>query len=139
MARKELDYTATFGRDVGKTFHITEMSARAGHDWATRVLFALLNSGVELDDEIAQRGLAGLATVAMSALGKIPAAVAKPLMDELLACAKIVFTGASRPLTDDDFEEIVTIFNLQRAVFMLHVEPFISGGPLTSGSVPIAQ
>jgi hypothetical protein len=139
MARKELDYSAKFGRDAGKQFRITEMSARRGYDWATRVMFALLNSGVEMDEDIAERGLAGLASVAMSMLGKIPASMAKPLMDELLDCVKIVFKDASRALIEDDIEEFVTIFELQKAVFMLHVQPFISGGPLTSGSAPTAQ
>lgn len=138
MARKELDYTANFGRDAGKKFHITEMSAVKGHDWATCVMFALLNSGIELDDDVIARGMAGLASIALSALGKIPAAMAKPLMAELLTCVTIVFETTSRPLIDDDFEEILTIFKLQQAVFKLHIEPFTSGDPSTSGSAPTA-
>jgi hypothetical protein len=132
MARKELTFTATTGRDKGKKFLITEMSARAGHAWATRALLALMSSGVEIDEDIASKGLAGLATVAMGAIGKLPAAQVAPLLDELLDCVLSIQERANRKWMDDDFEEIATIFELQKAVFGLHIEPFISGGPLTS-------
>lgn len=134
MARKEIIWTATAGRDSGKKFLITEMSARAGHAWAARLLLALMGSGVEIDDDIAARGLAGLATVAISAVGKVAPAVAIPLMDELLDCVQSVQEKATRKWIDDDFEEVATIFQLQKAVFDLHVEPFTSGGLLTSAS-----
>lgn len=132
MARKEITFIATTDRDKGKKFLITEMSARAGHAWATRALLALMSSGVDIDDDIASRGLAGLATLAMSALGKVPAAAAGPLLDELLDCVQSVQEKATRKWIDDDFEEIATIFQLQKAVLAMHIEPFISGGPLTS-------
>jgi hypothetical protein len=134
MARKEIIWTAPFGRDKGKKFQITEMSARAGHAWATRLLLALMGSGVEIDEDIASRGLAGLATVALSAVGKVQSEVALPLMDELLSCVQSVQERATRPWIDDDFEEVATIFQLQKAVFDLHVAPFISGDPSTSAS-----
>lgn len=134
MARKELIWTASIGRDNGKKFLITEMPARAGHAWATRLLLGLLGSGVEIDDDIASRGLAGLATVAISAIGKVAPAVAMPLMDELLNCIQSVQEKATRKWIDDDFEEVATIFQLQKAVFNLHIEPFTSGGLLTSES-----
>lgn len=139
MARKTLNFTGGAGRDAGKTFLITEMSARAGHAWATRMLLALLNSGIEIDEDIIDRGLAGLATVAMSAIGKISPAAAGPLMDELLDCVQSVQEKGTRKWIDDDFEEIATIFQLQKAVFSLHVEPFISGGLLTSESPKAAE
>lgn len=134
MARKELIWTATVGRDNGKKFQITEMSARAGHAWATRLMLALMGSGAEIDDDIAERGLAGLATVAMSAIGKVAPDVAIPLMDELLDCVQSVQEKGVRKWIDDDFEEIATIFQLQKATFDLHIEPFTSGGPSTSAS-----
>jgi hypothetical protein len=134
MARKEIIWTASVGRDKGKKFQITEMSARAGHAWATRLLLALMGSGVEIDEDIAARGLAGLATVALTAVGKVNSSVALPLMDELLDCVMSVQERATRKWIDDDFEEVATIFQLQKAVFDLHVEPFTSGGLLTSAS-----
>jgi hypothetical protein len=134
MARKEIIWTASVGRDKGKRFQLTEMSARAGHAWATRLLLALMGSGVEIDEDVAARGLAGLATIALTAVGKVQSAVALPLMDELLDCVQSVQEKATRKWIDDDFEEVATIFQLQKAVFDLHVEPFTSGGLLTSAS-----
>lgn len=134
MARIVQTFTATIGRDKGKKFLITEMSARAGHAWGTRLLLALLGTGVEIDDSIMERGLAGVATIAMSAIGKVSPVVAEPLMEELLDCVQSVQEKGERKLIDDDFEEIATIFQLQKAVFTLHIEPFISGGLSTSES-----
>lgn len=139
MARKESTFTGAKGRDAGKTFLITEMSARAGHAWATRLMFALMNGGVEIDEAIMDRGLAGIATMALSALGNVPITVGAPLMDELLSCVQIVQEKATRKLIEDDFEEVQTIFDLQKAVFMMHIEPFISGGLLTSASAKAAE
>lgn len=139
MARKEIDWNGGTGRDSGKVFRITEMSARAGHSWATRMLLALMGAGVEIDEDIMSRGLAGLATIAIAALGKTPPTVAMPLMDELMACVQSVQPAAVRRLMDDDIEEIATIFMLQKAVFQLHIEPFTSGGLLSSPSNPTAQ
>lgn len=138
MGRKQIDFKATFGRDKGKTFRITELSAVSAHDWATRVLFAMFNAGIELDEDMLGRGMAALASLALTTIGKIPVGLGKPLMDELLTSVEIVFPNATRKLIDDDFEEVATIFQLQRAVFMLHVEPFTSGDPLTSESNPTA-
>ena len=36
MARNVVNYTATDGRDKGKVFLLTEMSARQGEEWAMR-------------------------------------------------------------------------------------------------------
>lgn len=136
MALIEETFKATVGRDVGKTFLITEMSPRKAHKWATRVLFAMLNSGIEIDEDTMDRGLAGVAAMAVSAIGKIPVEVAEPLMDELLACVQSVQEKATRTLIESDIEEAATIFQLQKAALMLHIQPFISGGLLTSVSAP---
>ena len=51
MARKVSNYTVTKeGRDLGKTFVITEMPASRAEAWATRALLALMAGGVELPD-----------------------------------------------------------------------------------------
>lgn len=137
MARKEFVWTASTGRDKGKKFLITEMSARAGHEWATRLLLAFLATGLEIPEDVADRGLAGLASMAgdlFASIGKVPPAVALPLMDQLLLCVQSVQEKGVRKLFDDDLEEISTIFQLQMVVFNLHVEPFTSGGLSTSES-----
>jgi hypothetical protein len=129
MARKELRIKMTnAGRDEGKTFVITEMSARKAHAWATRALFALLNGGLEIPDNIAEAGFAGLATMGIEAIGKIPFDAAEPQLAELLQCVKIAPDPAHpdivRNCIDDDFEEFATIFRLQKETLSLHIDFF---------------
>jgi len=89
--RKTLTYTVTdSGRDQGKTFLITEMSAADAEDWALRAFFALMNSGIDIPDEVADMGFAGIATVGLKALGKVEYAKAKPLFDDMMTCVQVV-------------------------------------------------
>lgn len=128
MARKTVSYTVEkANRDQGKVFIITEMSAVQGHEWATKALFAILNSGAEMPEELMGMGLAGIAVMGAGAFGKVPHAVVKPLLDELLGCVKIKQEKVERALVTEDFEEIITIFDLQREVLSLHLAPFTSG------------
>lgn len=128
MARKVVTYTVSKdNRDNGKSFEITEMSAVAGHRWASRALFAMLNSGLSMPEELAKQGLAGLAVMGMGAITNIPYAMAEPLLDELMECVKIKEEKITRATIVSDFEEITTIFDLQKEVLMLHIGPFIQG------------
>lgn len=141
MARKELKYRVIDeGRDFGKVFVITEMPARAGHAWATRALFGAMNGGVVIPDGIQNAGLAGLATLLLSSLGKIPAYVGEPLLNELLDCVQIMpdsnKPAVTRAIIDDDIEEVATIFKLQKEVLSLHIEPFMRGAKSTSELAP---
>ena len=129
MARKELRIKMTnAGRDEGKTFVITEMSARKAHAWATRALFALMNGGLEIPENIADAGFAGLASMGIEAIGKIPFDDAAPLLAELLQCVQIAPDPAHpeivRNCIDDDFEEFATLFRLQKEAIALHLDFF---------------
>lgn len=126
MARKVLKLKITdAGRDLGKTFVITEMAARKGHQWATRALFALMNAGVEIPENIAAAGFAGIAAVGIKALGRVPSHIAEPLLNELLTCVEIMPDPArpevTRALIEDDTDEILTLFKLQKEVLSLHI------------------
>ena len=137
MARKILTLKIeAAGRDAGKAFVITEMPARAAHSWATRALFAALNGGVEIPDDLASAGMAGIAAVGLAALGRINAAVAEPMLNELLACVAYMPTpgnpAITRPLIDDDIEEVATLFRLQKEALMLHVDFFTAASRPTS-------
>jgi hypothetical protein len=139
MARKQLKYTVSdAGRDQGKVFLITEMSARRGHQWATRVLFGIMNAGLEIPDNVLNAGFAGIAAIGVKALGKLPVSVAEPLLDELMTCVQIIPNPANpdivRNLVDDDTEEILTIFKLQKEVLALHVDFSTTVANLTSAS-----
>jgi hypothetical protein len=110
------------GRDKGKVFVLTELSAEESEEWAGRALFALMNAGVEVPDDIVSAGLAGMAALGLKALTKLSFEAAKPLFDKMMECVKIK-TSASveRALIEDDIEEVQTRFQLRKEVLTLHM------------------
>lgn len=128
MARKELFYTETKGRDAGKVFYIREMSAAQAEWWAIRAGMAMARSGVDLPDNFADMGIAAMAGTGLKMVSQIPPAEAKPLLDELMECVQCVPDTANqnikRRLIDDDIEEIATRLKLRAEVFKLHVDFF---------------
>lgn len=134
MARK----TATInidaaGRDNGKVFIITEMSAMAAEEWAGRALFAMMNSGVDIPENIANAGLAGVAALGIASLTKVSFDAAKPLLDEMLDCVKIQPSpNVVRDLIGDDIEEVATLLTLRKEVLNLHLSFFTDGALSTS-------
>jgi hypothetical protein len=132
MARTIEKFTATNGRDKGKVFILTEMSARAGHKWATRALMCMGPAAAKIPGLMASHGVAGLAMVGLEAFVQgIPVDQAEALLDELMGCVTINHTPENPNLeralmADSDIEEIETIFSLQKAVFLMHTRPFTS-------------
>lgn len=121
---KRITLPATAGRDAGKTFVIREMAARVGHRWATRAVFGLLNAGATIPDNLLNAGWAAIAAMGLEALGKLPVAVAEPLLDELFSCVTIqpgTDTEITRALIESDIDEVMTLFLLQKEVLALHV------------------
>lgn len=124
---------AAQGRDTGKVFVITEMSAAASEEWAGRALFAMMNSGVEIPDNIASAGLAGIAAMGIGALTKVSFDAAKPLLDEMMTCVQIKPSqNVTRALIADDIEEVATLLTLRKEVFNLHLSFFTDGAGSTS-------
>lgn len=133
MARKVIQVKIDKpGRDFGKRFEITELPASQAEEWAMRAFLALSASGMEIPDDVAQAGLAGIATIGLRALGKIPWELAKPLMDEMMTCVRSVQERAVRDLIEDDIEEVSTRLELRRQVLALHTDFFTVAGPSTS-------
>jgi hypothetical protein len=127
MTRRTADITISAeGRDHGKAFRLTEMPARQAEEWAMRALIALARSGVDIPEDIASRGLAGIAVMGFSALRGIAFVDAKPLLDEMMTCVQFLpdprKPSVVRPLFDGDIEEIFTFFHLRKEVFQLHVD-----------------
>jgi len=126
MARKTSVVTITEeGRDQGKIFQLTEMSATQTEKFATRLFLAMAKSGLEIPDGLAQSGIAGLASLGLKALAGINFIEAEPLLDEMMICIKII-PDASRPevvraLVESDIEEITTRLLLRKELFYLHV------------------
>ena len=135
MARKESTFIAETGRDKGKQFLITEMSASQAESWAFRVILAIGNAGIEIPDNLASQGMAGLMAVGYMNLLKIPFDAAKPLLDEMMGCVQIVpSANVKRPLIEDDIEEVKTRLLIRKAIWDLHMDFFLDENKSTSES-----
>jgi hypothetical protein len=129
------------GRDKGKKFLITEMSAFHADNWASRAIVAVLNAGneIDIDPRMGIGGMLGMVQKVYSMLQGIKPEVAIPLWDELLQCIQVIpSNGEARELiiNDDggDIEEWRTYMALKKEAFMLHVDFFKGGAGLTSPS-----
>jgi len=132
--RKSINFTATKGRDSGKTFLIEEMSADATEWWAIRCFLAVGNSGLNVPDDMASQGVAGLLEYGIRSLFKIKPEEAKPLLDEMMNCVKIIpSAGVVRGLVSTDIEEVSTRFEIRKQVIDLHTGFFTDDDQLTLG------
>lgn len=142
--RKTLDWTVpglrapdkVGGRDCGKKFRVTEMSAYQAQWWAVRAMLAG-GKTVDLPPDALDGGMAGLATLGVKFVFSLPADDAKPLLDELLACVQYVSDAgvATAILTGDgsQIEDPQTFFKLYAKVFELHTGFSLPVGTPTSG------
>lgn len=123
MTRKIRPHTITSeGRDRGKIYIITEMSALDGDRWATRALGAVARSGVDVPPHIMQLGMGGILAMGFKAILGMQFDEAKPLLDDLMACVtrQEEKVPDGRPLVESDIEEILTYSLLRSEVFELH-------------------
>jgi hypothetical protein len=126
MARKESTFVADAGRDKGKQFLITEMSASQAENWAIKAILAVGNAGVEIPENLASQGMAGLIAIGYMNLLKVPFDLAKPLLDEMMSCVQFSpSAGIKRALIEDDIEEVSTRLKLRKAVWDLHMDFFL--------------
>jgi hypothetical protein len=140
MARKTVTYRVEDkGRDFGKMFLLTEMPADQAEDWAMRALFALMAGDVQIPENFAEMGMAGMAELGLRAISGLSWDVAKPLIAEMFLCVKIIpkpeTIQVSRELIDDDIEEISTRIKLRMEVFQLHTDFLQAVAPSLSPAV----
>ena len=131
------------GRDEGKTFLLTEMSARQGEEWAMKVLLALMASNVNLPEGFENLGMAALAQMGLKALTGLKWEVLEPLLAEMFENIEIIPDAAKthvhRSLIEDDIEEILTRVKLRAEVwnlnmgFLAAVAPSLLGKRATAG------
>lgn len=129
MARREQTYTAVTGRDAGRQYLITEMSASQGEKWAVRAVLALGRSGITVPEGFEALGMEGFATLiaslGMRALFSLQFADAEPLLDEMMACVRFIPEGGSAgqaiALHETHVEEVQTRLQLRNEVVALHV------------------
>ena len=122
--RKTLTYTvAEEGRDKGKVFVLTEMSATQAERWALRAFMALGRSGFDLPSGVEQSGFAGFVRYGLEAVCKLTFAEAQPLLDEMFACIQIQPSpSVTRALIEEDIEEVRTRVKLRWEVLKLHAD-----------------
>jgi hypothetical protein len=126
MARRtQTVIISTDGRDKGKKFILTEMSADKAERWALRALFLLGSTGALLPDGAMDSGMAGIAAAGLQALFKIPFDLIEPLLTEMWECVQYQHR-ADQPLqslfTGDacQIEEVGTRLQLRTALLELH-------------------
>lgn len=117
---------ATEGRDKGKMFLITEMSAAKAEEWAIRALLALGASNVEVPDGAFELGMEALSVIGLKKLFALRPEVVKPLLDELMECVQVQpdrkRPEVKRALIEQDIEEVRTLLTLKWEVLKLHVD-----------------
>lgn len=144
MARKTIRYTVTDeGRDKGKVFVLTELSASEAEDWAASAFLALSRSGADIPDDVQEMGMSGLAVLGLRALSGLKIEEARPLLARMFACVQINPDPARpeivRALIEDDIEEVKTRLLLRKEVFDLHTGFFTSAARTLSEQAATAQ
>jgi hypothetical protein len=137
--RKEASITIeAAGRDQGKTFILTEMPASKAEAWGARLMLALSRAGVEVPPGFFEMGMAGVAVMGLKAMGGLSWDVAKPLLDEMMACVRIKVNAGVRDLIEEDIEEVKTRLRLRDEVINLHIS-FSVGGFLSNFQKTMAE
>ena len=121
-------------RDKDKQFKITEMPPLRGERWARRAVQAVLRANPDLGDALtADSGtpMVELAKIGFKALGCMDDETADSLSSEMLECVEVLLPDGvnTRKLmhNGDDIEEITTLFELRKQIFILHTGFFSSG------------
>ncbi|EAM8301879.1 hypothetical protein FYP34_04150 [Salmonella enterica] len=127
MARKEIPFIVEEeGRDKGKEFLITEMSAWDADSLAQDIFRAMGDSNYSsIPDDVIAMGCAGLATVGLSVISASSPEVARQLRDRLMSTVDIIITSEGqrqqRKVNGSlDFEEVSTIRSLLDKVFEIN-------------------
>lgn len=127
MARKEIPFIVeTEGRDKGKEFLITEMSAWDADTLAQDIFRAMGDYNYSsIPADVIAMGCAGLATVGLSVISASSPEVARQLRDRLMSTVDIIITSEGqrqqRKVNGSlDFEEVSTIRTLLDKVFEIN-------------------
>lgn len=131
MARKTCRVTIDAdGRDKGKTFVLTELSALDIERWTVRLVLALGKNGVSLPSVQVDSGFAGIAGVLWVLIAQIKPEEADALLATMLEGLKIDEGKITRDLVADDIEEPETLLQIRMAWAELHAGFFKRGGRL---------
>lgn len=127
MARKEIPFIVEEdGRDKGKEFLITEMSAWDADSLAQDIFRSMGDSNYSsIPADVIAMGCAGLATVGLSVISASSPEVSRQLRDRLMSTVDIIITNdgqrQQRKVNGSmDFEEVSTIRTLLDKVFQVN-------------------
>lgn len=147
--RREKEVTITEeGRDKGKTFVLTELSAEEGELWATRAMELLERAGFIASEEHKASGVAGLAVVARPFTLATARALQDPSLEGMWAHVKFrppKDTAPNAPLqdlfrgSDCQIQEWTTRLKLRVEFFQLHTGFFSRGKASHSKESPAAS
>lgn len=125
MARKTKIFVVNDqGRDRGKVFHLTEMSAAQAFKWGWSAARLLIQSGFIMSDEIAAQGIAAMWLAGFMSMLRVDHEEAQPLLAELMSCVQLQpdpMNTFLRPPTSDDIEEVLTIYRLHEQALTLSI------------------
>ncbi|EMM2360050.1 TPA: hypothetical protein ACS3HB_000501 [Citrobacter freundii] len=129
MARKEIPFIVEEeGRDKGKEFLITEMSAWDADSLAQDIFRAMGDSNYSsIPADVIAMGCAGLATVGLSVISASSPEVARQLRDRLMSTVEIIITSEGQRQQRKvngalDFEEVSTIRSLLDKIFQVNFD-----------------
>lgn len=129
MSRKEIPFIVTDeGRDKGKEFIITEMSAWDADELAQDIFRAMGDSNYTgIPADVIAMGCAGLATVGLSVLSASSPDVSRTLRERLMSTVQIVITHEGKTQMRKvngsiDFEEVQTIRQVMDQVFKVNFD-----------------
>lgn len=131
MARKEIEIKIEEGRDAGKTFKITEMSALQADKWVTKALCLLGKSKFD----ISSLGSMSMPEI-LTAMSGLNFEETEPLLNQLLECASFKKDGVDVPMkgsmVDSVVEDWATLFRLKVESLKLILGFLEQGGESTS-------
>lgn len=139
MPRRVQVFHADYGRDAGKQFVITEMSAEAAEWWAIRAGRALAIAGVQLPENWENAGMAQMAILGMAAIANLPEHTLRALLEEMFACVRYQPPNTKIPpqeLIPGDgcqIEEVKTRWQLRQAWYYLETGFSPADVPPTTG------
>ena len=127
------------GLDKGKKFQISLMPCRPAEKWALKAIAGMVQSKVEIPDNVAKQGFLGLGGLGISAVMGIKWELLEPLLDEMLTYIKYVEPTFIRPIEDEDVNTPMTLVQLRLDWFNHQLGFYMGGVPSNSqgdGGVP---
>ncbi len=111
MRKTKLVTITAEGRDSGKHFLLTEMSARQAEAWADRAFLALAHSSLDLPEGFENSGMAGIAQI-MNLLADTQLPNAEGLVRELVDSVRLASVATSaRLVAHVQFPELAPLMN----------------------------